>query len=108
MLVLLDQATPVLIRKFLVGHKVETAAQRGWDRLKNGDLLSAAEAAGFEVFVTPDKNIRYQQNLANRSIAIIVLSNAQWPILRHHVQLVVSTVNTAKPGTYCEVEIPGQ
>lgn len=108
MLILLDQAAPVLIRKFLVGHKVETAAQRGWDKLKNGDLLSAAEAARFEVFITPDKNIRYQQNLADRLIAIIVLGNAQWPILRNHPQLVVNAVNAAKPGAYIEVEIPLQ
>lgn len=55
MLVLLDQATPVMIRKSLAGHGVETAAQRGWDKLKNGELLAVAEAVGFQVFITPDK-----------------------------------------------------
>src|SRR5437016_7865604 len=65
MLVLFDQSTPVPIRPSLKGHTVETAWQRGWDKLKNGDLLRAAEEAGFEVLVTPDKNIRYQQNLEN-------------------------------------------
>jgi hypothetical protein len=63
MLVLFDQSTPVPIRPFLREHKVETTWQRGWGKLKNGDLLKAAEEAGFEVLVTPDKNIRYQQNL---------------------------------------------
>jgi len=63
MLVLFDQSTPVPIRNFLKGHTVETAWQRGWDKLKNGDLLRAAEEVGFEVLVTPDKNIRNQQNL---------------------------------------------
>ncbi len=62
MLVLFDQATPVPLRPFLKGHKVETAYQRRWDKLKNGDLLKAAQEAGFEVLVTPDKNVRYQQN----------------------------------------------
>jgi len=62
MLVLFDQSTPVPIRPFLKGHTVETAWQRGWDKLKNGDLLRAAEEAGFEVLVTPDKSIRSQQN----------------------------------------------
>jgi hypothetical protein len=75
MLVLFDQSTPVPIRPFLKGHTVETAWQRGWDELKNGDLLKAAEEAGFEVLVTPDKNIRYQQNLRNYTIAIVVLAN---------------------------------
>ena len=98
--------TPVPIRPFFKGHTVEAAWQRGWDKLKNGDLLRAAEEAGFEVLVTPDKNIRYQQNLENYTIAIVVLGNPQWPVLRHHVDRVVAAVNAAKPGTYCEVEIP--
>jgi hypothetical protein len=106
MLVLFDQSTPVPIRPFLKGHTVETAWQRGWDKLQNGDLLKAAEEAGFEVLVTPDKNIRNQQNLKKYKIAIVVLGNPQWPVLRHHVDRVVAAVNAAKPGTYCEVEIP--
>jgi hypothetical protein len=106
MLILLDQSTPVPIRTFLTGHTVETASQRGWDRLKNGELLKAAEDAGFDGFVTPDKNIRHQQNLTTHSIAIVVLSNPQWPILRNHVALVVKAVNAAKPSAYIEVEIP--
>ena len=106
MLVLLDQGAPVPIRKFLKGHVVQTTAQRGWDELKNGDLLKAAEAAGFEVFLTPDKNIRYQQNLVIRTIAVVVLGNPQWPVLRQHADRVVAAVNAARPGTYVEVEIP--
>ena len=71
MLVLFDQGTPVPIRPFLKEHKhtVQTTAERGWDTLENGELLTAAEAAGFDVLVTPDKNIRYQQNLTVRTIA---------------------------------------
>ena len=106
MLVLFDQGTPVPIRKFLTGHVVQTTAQRGWDELKNGELLKAAEAAGFEVLLTPDKNIRFQQNLAMRGIAVVVLGNPQWPVLRRHVDRVVAAVKAARPGTYVEVEIP--
>ncbi len=106
MLVLFDQGTPVPIRKFLTGHVVQTTAQRGWDELKNGELLKAPEAAGFEVFLTPDKNIRFQQNLAMRGIAVVVLGNPQWPVLRRHVDRVVAAVKAARPGTYVEVEIP--
>ena len=73
MRVLFDQATPVPIRAFLDQHSVSTASQQGWDKLKNGDLLTAAENAGFEVFLTTDKNIRYQQDLTRRKIAIVVL-----------------------------------
>ncbi len=80
------------IRWFLEGHTVRTAAQEGWDRLRNGELLNAAEAAGFDVLLTTDKNMRYQQNLTRRRIAIILLRKQQWPALRQHVQLVVTAV----------------
>jgi hypothetical protein len=106
MRVLFDQATPVPIRPFLTGHTVGTAAHEGWDRLRNGELLDAAEVAGFDVLLTTDKNMRYQQNLAGRKIAIIVLGKQQWRELRLHVQLVVAAVNAAAPGAYVEVDIP--
>ncbi len=106
MLVLFDQGTPVPLRPFLTGHTVETASQRSWDKLKNGELLEAAEEAGFEVLVTPDKNIRYQQNLGFRRIALVVLGNPQWPVLCEHVDRVVIAVNAAQPGSYTVVDIP--
>jgi hypothetical protein len=108
MRIIFDQATPVPIRPFLEGHMVRTAAQQGWDRLKNGDLLTAAEEAGFDLLLTTDKNIRYQQNLAGRKIAIVVLAQQQWPQLRNHVHRVVEAVNAATPGSYVEVNIPNK
>ena len=108
MLVLFDQGTPVPIRPFLKEHTVQTASERGWDTFQNGELLKAAEAAGFNVLVPPDKNIRYKQNLTVRTIALVVLGNPQWPILRLHVDRVVAAVNAAMPGSYTEVEIPEQ
>jgi hypothetical protein len=104
--VLFDQGTPVPIRAFLVGHDVRTAAQERWDSLSNGELLQAAEEAGFQVLLTTDKNLRYQQNLADRRIAIIVLGKQQWPDLRPHVQLIVDAVNACTAGSYTEVQIP--
>ena len=106
MRVLFDQATPVPLRPFLQGHTVRTAAQEGWSQLRNGDLLIAAEAAGFDVLLTTDQNMRYQQNLAGRKIAVVVIDKQQWPELRAHVELVVAAVNAALPGTYTEVDIP--
>src|SRR5437870_7987741 len=106
MLVLFDQGTPVPIRPFLKEHTVQTTAQRGWHKLKNGELLKAAEDAGFDVLVMPDKKIRYQQNLTVRTIALVVLGNPQWPIVSLHVEQVVTAVNAARPGSYTEVEIP--
>jgi hypothetical protein len=106
MLVLFDHVTPRGLGRLLAGHTVKEAKAQGWDRLSNGELLAEAENAGFEVLVTPDKNIRHQQNLARRRIAIVVLGNPLWPMLRLHADLVVAAVNTATPGSYTEVAIP--
>src|SRR6267154_3418221 len=99
MRVLFDQATPLPIRPYLKGHEVRTAAQHGWDRLKNGELLVAAETEGFDVLLTTDKNMRYQQNLAGRKIAVVVLGLQQWPQLRAHIQRVIEAVNASEPGS---------
>lgn len=106
MRVLFDQATPVPIRSYLIGHEVRTAAQQGWDTLQNGELLLAAEAAGFEVLLTTDKNMRYQQNLGARKIAVVILGRQQWPGLQPYIHLVVEAVNAAQPGSYLEVSLP--
>jgi hypothetical protein len=106
MRILFDQATPVPIRPYLEGHTVSTAFQQGWDKLKNGELLTAAEQAAFDLFLTTDKNMRYQQNFARRKIAVVVLSQQQWPHVRPHIAHVVDAINAAKPGSYTEVSIP--
>jgi hypothetical protein len=92
MLILLDHSTPGPLRDTLKGHEVVEAVERGWERLSNGALLDAAEAAGFELFITADKNIRHRQNLTGRKISILVLGNAQWPVLRRYVDRVVAAV----------------
>ena len=74
----------------------------------HGALLTAAEFAGFDVFVTPDKNLRHQQNLAGRRIAIVVLGTPRWPVLRAHTGLVVAAVGAVTPGSYTEVVIPDE
>jgi hypothetical protein len=106
MLILFYNGTPAPLRHFLKGHTVVEAMERGWDRLVNRELIAAAEAAGFELLVTTDKNIRYQQNLTSRTIAFVVLGNQQWPVLRLYVERVVAAVDAATPGSCTEVEIP--
>ena len=69
-------------------------------------MLTAVEDAGFDMLLTTDKNMRYQQNLAGRKIAVLVLGQQNWNFLQPHVQLVVDAVNTITPGSYVEVEIP--
>jgi len=106
MRILFDHSTPAPLRHALTDHIVVEAVERGWEMLENGALLDAAEAEGFEILVTADKNIRYQQNLADRAIAVVILGNAQWPVLRRHVDRVVAALNGATPGSYTEVQIP--
>jgi hypothetical protein len=106
MLILFDHGTPSGIAKALMGHEVTEARQRGWDKISNGELLKAAEDAGFGLLLTTDKRIRYQQNLTNRTIAIVVLGNSTWRVVRQHLELVALAVNAATQGSYAEVDIP--
>jgi hypothetical protein len=106
MFVLFDHSTPAPLASYLIGHTVTKAKDRGWDRLSNGDLLDEMERAGFEVLLTADKNIRYQQNLTGRKIAIVVLSTPRWPIVRLHIESIAAAINAAAPGSYVEVNIP--
>src|ERR1700674_2366671 len=102
MLILFDPVTPRGIARFLPGHTVTTAKDRGWDTLTNGDLLAEAERAGFDVLVTADNNMRYQQNLAGRRIALVVLTTPQWPRVRQHTGKIAAAVNSATLGSYIE------
>jgi hypothetical protein len=106
MRILFDNGTPAPLRDALKSHTVVEAIERGWDRLVNGELIAAAEAEGFEVLLTTDKNIRYQQNLQGRKIAFVIIGNQQWPVLRRYVERVVAAVDAATPGSSFEVEIP--
>ena len=105
MRVLFDNGVPRGLGSALAGHSVEEARSLGWDRLKNGDLLDAAEADGFDVFVTTDRNLRYQQSLVGRRIAVIVLSKGSWPLIRLKVRDVADAVRCADAGSFFEVEI---
>lgn len=106
MLILFDHGTPRSISRWLPGHTVVEAVARGWDTLANGDLLTAAEEVGFDLLLSTDKNIQYQQNLKGRRIAIVILGNSQRPAVHRYIDRVVAAVNAAMPGSYTEVEIP--
>ncbi len=106
MRILFDQGTPVPLRQSLTHHEVAIAYERGWSKLKNGELLDAAEQQGFEVLVTTDSQLKYQQNLKSRRITIVVLSTPSWPRIQRAVAEVVGAVDAASEGSYTEVEIP--
>jgi hypothetical protein len=93
------------LRGFLPRHEIFTAFERGWAALQNGELLQAAEAEGFGVFVTTDQNLRYQQNLPKRRLAIVVLKTTSWPRIREHVDAIAAAIDNIQPSEYREVEI---
>jgi hypothetical protein len=105
MRILFDHGTPSGIARALSGHDVTEAIDRGWEQISNGELLAAAEAEGFDLLLTTDKNIRYQQNLAARKIGIVVLGNSTWRVVRLHLDRIAQIVNKATPGSYAEVDI---
>ena len=102
MRVLFDQGTPAPLRRALTAHEVSTAFELGWSNLENGDLLRAAEGK-FKVFVTTDKNLRYQQNLDGRQLAILVLPTTNWLEIQRHQGEVATAVNSMCPGDYREL-----
>ena len=106
MRILFDHGTPSGIAASLLPHQITEARDRGWDRISNGELLKLADEAGFDLLLTTDKRIRYQQNLTGRKIAILVLGNSTWRIVRMHLDRIAMAVNEATPGSYAEVEIP--
>ncbi len=111
MLILFDHGAPRGVARALSAHTVITAQARGWDKLTNGALLAAAEEAAVDVLFTTDQNIRYQQDLTGRRIALVVLTGTtKWSRVRLHLELhlerIVTIVNAATPGTYTEVHIP--
>ncbi|MEX2262419.1 MAG: hypothetical protein WD696_10725 [Bryobacteraceae bacterium] len=106
MRILLDHNTPAPLRYALTGHQVETAYERGWAQLTNGELLAAAESAGFDLMITTDKGIRYQQNLAARKLALLVIGTNNWTRIRRSKSVVVAQVSAIRPGEFIEVEIP--
>lgn len=100
MRILFDQGVPVPLRRYLTDHSVDTAYERGWSRLSNGDLLDAAEQAGFELLVTTDQNLRYQQNLASRNLAVLALFSTSWPRLQARIDDIRAAIEEVRPGDY--------
>lgn len=102
MRVLFDQGAPVPLRRALTGHTVSTAFEMGWAQLENGQFLAVAEQA-FDVLITTDQNLRYQQNLTGRPLAILVLPTTSWPVIQSHVAEVVAVVNELRAGEFREL-----
>jgi predicted nuclease of predicted toxin-antitoxin system len=105
MKILFDQGTPAPLRHALADHTVSTAHEMDWTQLDNGALLRIAETQ-FDVLITTDQNLRHQQNLANRKLAVLILPTTSWPKIRLHQTLVAAAVNTLQPGDVVPLKFP--
>ena len=94
------------LRRFLVDHQVSIAYEQGWSSVGNGDLRRLAELEGFELLITTDTNLRYQQNLTERIIAILVLTTTSWPRIRNATAMIATASDSIQPGIYQEIPIP--
>jgi hypothetical protein len=107
MKIILDESVPQKLRLLIEGgHTVVTTWFQGWSGLKNGALLNAAEDAGFDLFITADQEISYQQNLKGRKMALMVLSTNNWTLIRAQIARITAAIGAVTPGSYTEVEIP--
>jgi hypothetical protein len=106
MRLLLDHNAPKGIKGILPEHEVTTAYETGWAEITNGELLNAAEQAGFDAMITGDKGIRFQNKLAGRNLAIVALGNTNWPVIRANPQPLRAAVGRIAPGTYAFVAFP--
>ncbi len=105
MRILFDHGTPRPLRGYLAEHDVDTAAERGWAELSNGELLDSAEDAGYDVLITADQSIPYQQNLVGRQLSILLLGSNRWPIVRPKVEEIRSAIEVIETSELIEVEM---
>jgi len=102
--VLLDENLDHRLRNNLGAHEIFTVAYKGWAGLKNGELLRTAEENGFDVFLTGDQSLTWEQNLTACRLAIVVLSSIEFPILKNHLPLIIAAIDKAVPGSFQSVE----
>jgi len=104
MRILFDQGTPVPLKTYLLTHVIETVFELGWSELQNGELLAVAEES-FDLLITTDQQLRYQQNLAERKLGVLVLMTTSWPRIKVHVQEIAEAVEQMRVGEYREISL---
>ena len=103
--ILLDECTPRMVKKRLPKLNIQTVQEMGWSGLKNGELLAAAESQ-FDVFVTTDQNLRYQQNLQDRKLAVLLLPGNQVPIVERLITDIEANLKTIRAGDFIAIPLP--
>lgn len=104
--IIFDQGTPAPLRKSLTLYEVSTVYELGWSTLQNGDLINQSEKKGFDLLITTDQNLKYQQNLMDRKIAIVVLSTTSWPRIKLSLTKILEVIANVSSSSYTEINIP--
>ena len=105
MRILFDHDTPRPLRRYLTEHAVDTANEKGWAELSNGNLLDNAEREGYEVMITADQSMRYQQNIARRQVGVVVLLSNRWPEVQMKIEEIRAALEGIQRGELREVPI---
>ena len=108
MRILFDHGTPRPLRNHRPEHTVDTASEMGWSEMSNGDLLDHAEREGYQLLITTDQNMRHQQNIAGRRLAIAVLLSTAWPYIQLRTREIRRAIDGIQPGELTEVPIPSR
>jgi len=103
--ILFDKNVPDLLRRHLIDYQVQTADEEGWGQISNGELISRAEKAGYQIMLTCDQNIQYQQNMSHRKISMVVLGSNIWPSIRPKIAEIAAALKRVSPGSFEFIEI---
>jgi len=104
--VLFDKNVPYPLRRHLSNFEVKTAEEERWGQIENGELIERAEQADYQILVTCDQNVRYQQNLTHRTLSMVVLGSNIWPSVKNKLEEIQEAVRVASPGSFQFIEIP--
>ena len=103
--ILFDKNVPDLLRRHLIDYQVQTADEEGWGQISNEELISRAEKAGYQIMLTCDQNIQYQQNMSHRKISMVVLGSNIWPSIRPRIAEIAAALQRVSPGSFEFIEI---
>jgi hypothetical protein len=104
--ILFDKNVPYGLKRHLLDYQVKTAEEEDWGQIENGELIDRAERADYQILVTCDQNVRYQQNLTRRKISMVVLGSNIWPSVRLKIEEIRHALDRTATGSFEFVEIP--
>lgn len=103
--VLFDKNVPYPLKRHLIDCQVQTAEDEGWGQISNGALIECAERVGYQILLTCDQNVHYQQNMTHRTISMVVLGSNIWPTIRPKIGEIAAALKRASSGSFEFIEI---